>query len=68
MITSSRPLSPSCYARPSPPELVEGAHRRERLADSTLEHYAARLERKLDLILTLAPAHAQGDMLKGFIK
>jgi transposase len=44
------------------------AHRRERLADSTLKCYAAGLERKLDHILTLAPTHAQGDKLKGIIK
>jgi transposase len=44
------------------------AHRREHLADSTLKGYVAGLERKLDHILTLAPAHAQGDKLKGIIK
>jgi transposase len=44
------------------------AHRREHLADSTLKLYAGRLERKLDDILTLPPAHAQGDKLKRVIK
>jgi transposase len=44
------------------------AHRRDRLADSTLKRYAAGLERQLDDILTLAPAHAQGDKLKRVIK
>lgn len=44
------------------------AHRRDRLADSTLKRYAAGLERKLDHILTLAPAYAQGDKLKRIIK
>ncbi|MGH7418928.1 MAG: IS66 family transposase, partial [Candidatus Rokuibacteriota bacterium] len=42
--------------------------RRPDLADATLRAYAAKLERRLDAVLRIAPAHAQGTKLMRVIK
>lgn len=42
--------------------------RRERLADTTLKAYARRLDRDLDEIMKLKPAHAAGQKLQRVIK
>jgi transposase len=43
-------------------------HRRDRLADTTLAVYAARLEAKLDWLLQIEPANRQGQKLLRIIK
>ena len=43
-------------------------HRRDRLADTTLTVYAARLEAKLDWLLQIEPANRQGQKLLRIIK
>jgi transposase len=43
-------------------------HRRDRLADTTLTVYAARLEAKLDRLLQIDPANQQGQKLLRMIK
>jgi transposase len=43
-------------------------HRRDRLADTTLTVYAARLEAKLDRLLQIEPANPQGQKLLRIIK
>ncbi len=43
-------------------------HRRDRLADSTLAVYAAKLEAKLDRLLQIEPANRQGRKLLRIIK
>jgi transposase len=42
--------------------------RRAGLADATLRAYAAKLERKLDVLLRIAPGNRPGDKLQGVIK
>jgi len=44
------------------------SHRRDRLADTTLTVYAARLEAKLDRLLQIEPANRQGQKLLRIIK
>ena len=44
------------------------SHRRDRLADTTLTVYAARLEAKLDRLLQIEPANRQGQKLLQIIK
>ena len=49
-------------------EAVAIGHRRDRLADTTLTVYAARLEAKLDRLLQIEPANLEGQKLLRIIK
>jgi transposase len=49
-------------------QAVAIGHRRDRLADSTLAVYAAKLEAKLDRLLQIEPANRQGQKLLRIIK
>lgn len=49
-------------------QAVAISHRRDRLADTTLTVYAAKLEAKLDRLLQIEPANRQGQKLLRIIK
>ena len=49
-------------------QAIAVGHRRDRLADSTLAVYAAKLEAKLDRLLQIEPANRQGKKLLRIIK